>query len=80
MSEGSVGISANRGYQSHGQASAGEVPARIATVKSAPLRNRTDGAIVRVMSPIYGNARETFERLVTYVQTMYSILGDYLPD
>jgi len=67
-------------YQSQGQVIAGEVAARIAMVKSALVRNRTDGAIVRVMSPTYGSVRETSERLVTYVQAMYPILGDYLPD
>ena len=67
-------------YHSQGQVIAGEVPARIAMVKSALLHNRTDGAIVRLMSPIYGSARETSERLVAYVQAMYPILGDYLPN
>jgi len=67
-------------YQSQGQVIAGEVPARIAMVKSALTRNRTDGAIVRLMSPIYGSARETSARLVAYVQAMYPILGDYLPN
>ena len=67
-------------YQSQGQVIAGEVPARIAMVKSALVRNRTDGAIVRVMSPTYGSVRDASERLVTYVQAMYPILGDYLPD
>ncbi len=67
-------------YQSQGQAIAGEVPARIAMVKSALVHKRTNGAIVRLMSPIYGSARETSERLVSYVQAMYPILGDYLPD
>ena len=67
-------------YHSQGQAIAGEVPARIAMVKSAILRNRTDGAIVRVTSPVYGSARETSDRLVAYVQSMYPLLGDYLPD
>jgi EpsI family protein len=67
-------------YQSQGQAIAGEVPARIAMVKSALVRNRTDGAIVRVMSPVFVSARETSDRLVAYVQAMYPLLGDYLPD
>ncbi len=67
-------------YHSQGQAIAGEIPARIAMVKSALVRNRTDGAIVRVMSPTYGSVRETSARLVAYVQAMYPILGDYLPD
>ena len=67
-------------YHSQGQVIAGEVPARIAMVKSALVHNRTDGAIVRVMSPIYGSARETSDRLVAYVQAMYPLLGDFLPD
>jgi EpsI family protein len=67
-------------YHSQGQVIAGEVPARIAMVRSALVHNRTDGAIVRVMSPIYGIAGETSERLVAYVQAMYPVLGNYLPD
>ena len=67
-------------YQAQGQVIAGEVPARIAMVKSALTRNRTDGAIVRVMSPIYGGARETSDRLVAYVQALYPTLGEYLPE
>jgi EpsI family protein len=66
-------------YHAQGSAIAGEVPARIAMVKSALLRNRTDGAVVRVMSPVYGSARETSDRLIAYVQTLYPALGDYLP-
>jgi len=31
------------------------------------VQQRTDGAIVRVMSPTYGGARETSDRLVAYV-------------
>jgi len=67
-------------YHAQGQAIAGEVPARIAMVKSALVHNRTDGAIIRVMSPTYGSARETSERLGAYVQAMYPVLGEYLPD
>jgi len=67
-------------YQSQGQATSGEIPARIAMVKNALVRHRTDGAIVRVMSPVYGGTRETSARLVAYVQAMYPVLGEYLPD
>jgi EpsI family protein len=67
-------------YQSQGQAIAGEVPARFALVKSAVLRGRTDGALVRVMSPVDGSVREASARLVAYVQSLYPMLGDYLPD
>jgi hypothetical protein len=48
-------------------------------VRSAILRNRTDGALVRVVSPVYGSVRETSDRLVGYVQVLYPALGDYLP-
>jgi EpsI family protein len=67
-------------YHSQGQAIAGEIPARIAMVKSAIFRNRTDGAIVRVTSPVYGSVRETSQRLVAYIQALYPILGSYLPE
>jgi len=67
-------------YQSQARAIAGEVPARITMVKNSLVRNRTDGAIVRVMSPVYGSPRETSDRLVAYVQAMYPVLSEYLPD
>ena len=67
-------------YHSQGRAIAGEVAARIEMVKSAIVRNRTDGALVRVSRPVYGSVQETSERLVTFVQTMYPILGQFLPE
>lgn len=66
-------------YHSQGQAMAGEIPAKIEMIKSAIFRNRTDGAIVRVMSPVSGGIRETSDRLVAYIQALYPALGDYLP-
>jgi EpsI family protein len=67
-------------YQAQGQAVAGEVAARIAMVKNSIVRNRTDGALVRVSSPVYGSIPETTERLTRYAQALYPILGQYLPD
>jgi EpsI family protein len=67
-------------YQAQGQVIAGEVPARIAMVKSALFRNRTDGAVVRIMSPVDGDVGEASARLVAYVQALYPALRDYLPD
>ena len=67
-------------YHAQGQAIAGEVSARIAMVRNVLVRNRTDGPVVRLISPTYGSDRETSERLVAYVQAMYSILGNDLPD
>jgi EpsI family protein len=67
-------------YYAQGQAIAGEIPARIAMIRSAFVRNRSDGAILRIISPTYGSTRETSERLIAYVQALYQVLGDYLPD
>jgi EpsI family protein len=67
-------------YHAQGRVIAGEVSARIEMVKSAVVKNRTDGALVRVISPVYGSVRETSDRLVAYVQELYPILAEYLPD
>jgi len=67
-------------YQSQGQAIAGEVAARIGLVKNAILRNRSDGALIRVSSPVYGSISETSEMLEKYVRAIYPVLGGYLPD
>lgn len=67
-------------YDAQGKAVAGEVAARVEMVKSSILRHRTDGALVRVSSPVYGSVSETSDRLVKYIQAMYPVLGEYLPD
>jgi EpsI family protein len=67
-------------YQSQGRAIAGEVAARVQLVKNSIARHRTDGALVRISSPVYGSVQDTSDRLVRYVQAMYPALGDYLPD
>lgn len=67
-------------YHSQGRAVAGEVAARIEMVKSAIVRNRTDGALIRVSSQVYGSIPETSERLIQYIQVMYPFLSRFLPD
>ena len=67
-------------YQSQGTATAGELAARIQMMKNSMMRHRTDGALVRVSSPVYGSVEDTSARLVRYIQAMYPILGQYLPD
>jgi EpsI family protein len=67
-------------YQSRGEVFAGEVRARLALVQSALTRNRTDGALVRVISPLYGSVPETTERLAAFVRTIDPILATHLPD
>jgi len=67
-------------YQSQGKAIAGELAAKVEMIKNSMVRHRTDGALVRVSSPVYGDVQQTSERLVGYIQAMYPLLGDYLPD
>lgn len=67
-------------YHAQGIPIAGELPAKIQMVRSAIFRNRTDGALVRISSPVSGSVAETTERLVRYVQALYPLLGEYLPD
>ncbi len=67
-------------YDAQGRPMAGEVAARIEMVKSAIFRNRTDGALIRVSSPVYGSVAETSNLLVKYVQAMYPVLSQHLPD
>jgi EpsI family protein len=67
-------------YHSQGRAIAGEVAARIQMVKNSILRNRTDGALVRVSSPVVRSIAETEASLVKYVQALYPMLGEHLPN
>ena len=67
-------------YHAQGTAIAGEIPAKVQMLRSAIFRNRTDGALVRVSSPVADGVASTTERLVRYVQALYPLLGEYLPD
>jgi EpsI family protein len=67
-------------YQTHGRAIAGEVDAKIELVRGAITQNRTDGALVRVSSAVAGSPQDTTERLVEYVQSIYPVLYEFLPD
>jgi EpsI family protein len=67
-------------YQSQGRSTASEVDARIHMARNAVFRNRTDGALIRISSPIYGSVADTEAMVVRYVQTIQPRLADYLPD
>ena len=67
-------------FQTQGKAVAGELGAKIELVRNALLRNRTDGALVRLSSPVQGGVDQTTARMVAYVQALYPVLHEYLPD
>ena len=67
-------------YQSQGRAVAGELEARLQMARNAMVRNRTDGALIRVSSPVHGSLAATEARLVNYVHAIYPRLADHLPE
>jgi EpsI family protein len=67
-------------YQSRGRVMAGEVAAKIEMVRGAITQNRTDAALVRVLTPVQGGIPEATDRLVRYVQALYPLLGEFLPE
>jgi EpsI family protein len=67
-------------YQSHGQVVASEVEAKIQLVKNAIFHNRTDGALIRIISPVSGSVEETFERQASYIRELYPLLREFIPE
>jgi EpsI family protein len=67
-------------FQAQGKAVAGELEAKIDLMRGALFRNRTDGALIRISSPVTGTSQETTDRMIRYVQALYPVLRDYLPD
>jgi EpsI family protein len=70
-------------YQSHGRVIANEYQSKIAMVVDAVRLNRTDAALVRIVSPVMGagaEAEEAASRLaVDFVKTTFPLLEKYLP-
>lgn len=67
-------------YQSQGQAVASELSAKIEMVRNSITRNRTDGALIRLSGPVVEGARETTDNLIRYIQAVYPVLGQHLPE
>jgi EpsI family protein len=66
-------------YQSHGRIIASEYWAKIYLTLDAIRLNRTDGALVRVITPIRGSEADAEQEAVAFVKTLYPLLGRYLP-
>jgi EpsI family protein len=67
-------------YQAQGQTIADEITARVAMVRSAIVRNRTDGALVRISAPLRGDVATTTAELGRYARALYPLLAHHLPD
>lgn len=70
-------------YQSHGRAIASEYRGRLYMVLDAIRLNRTDAALIRVISPVADSeAHEEesgFRRTVAFVEAIFPLLGRHLP-
>jgi EpsI family protein len=70
-------------YQSHGRVIANEYQSKILMVIDAVRLNRTDAALVRVVSPILGPGVEAehaaSQLAVDFVKTTFPLLEKYLP-
>jgi EpsI family protein len=71
-------------YQSHGRIIASEYASRFHLVVDAVRLNRTDGAIVRIVSPIGGDSPEAEQRAqdaaFRFIGVLLPALDPYLPD
>jgi EpsI family protein len=66
-------------YQSHGRVVASEYWGKVYMVLDAIRTNRTDGALVRIIAPIVTTEEDAEHQAVGFAQTLYPLLGRYLP-
>ena len=68
-------------YQSHGRVIASEYTSKVYMVLDAMRTNRTDAALVRIITPVMDSeGLEAAERrAVSFVQSLFPRLPDYLP-
>lgn len=66
-------------YQSHGRAIANEYRSKLFMVYDAVRLNRTDAALVRIVSPNTGNEKISEARAIDFVRAIYPLLGNYIP-
>lgn len=67
-------------YQSQGRAVASEYWSKIYLVLDAIRNNRTDAALVRVISPVEGSEGSAEKNAIEFVKLIYPFLSRYLPD
>jgi EpsI family protein len=69
-------------YQAHGRVVASEYWAKFFLVADAIRINRTDGAMVRVISPIgrEESVQDSEQRVVEFARRIYLQLGEFIPE
>ena len=67
-------------YQSQGRIIASEYSAKICLVWDAITKNRTDGALVRIVTPVLGGDEEAaLQKAKSFVQEIFPHLTEYIP-
>jgi EpsI family protein len=66
-------------YQDRGRIVADEYAAKGYLILDATTRNRTDGALVRISTPIVGSEDEAWSHLLNFVKVATPPLGEHLP-
>jgi EpsI family protein len=68
-------------YEERGVTVANEYWSKVLLLKDAILANRTDGALVRLITPVYAGERESDadDRLQEFARTAAPVLSKYLP-
>ena len=67
-------------YQGRGRVIASEYAGKFWMVADAIRRNRTDGALVRVVTPMNDGAERAHIRLVDFTQTLFPSLHELIPN
>jgi EpsI family protein len=82
MQKGEEHLVALYWYQERGRVVASEYASRVYMMLDAARYGRTDGALVRVVTPVdmHGNATDVAaRRLTAFVRTIFPVLDGYLP-
>jgi EpsI family protein len=66
-------------YQDRGRIISSEYAAKGYLILDATTRNRTDGALVRISTPVVGSEEEAFRHAVEFVQSLFPALAAHLP-
>ncbi len=66
-------------YQAHGRIIASEYSGKMYLVLDAIRLNRTDAAIARVATSIYGDQQETQQRAERFAETLMTQLNSAIP-
>ncbi len=67
-------------YQGRGRVIASEYAGKFWMVADALSRNRTDGALVRLVTPMEGGEGQARARLVSFTQALFPSLDEFIPN